>query len=99
MRHVVRVVVFNEDEDYAQTLRREWMGIEGVRIVAEFDEPALLDMAVEQFRPDAIVVHLDPMPDHVLPCAERLVAAHPDVAVVAISGSSDGQRHKSCGAE
>jgi pilus assembly protein CpaE len=91
MRQVVRVIIFTEDEEFAPTLRREWLSVESVRVVAELNEPSMLESAVQQFHPDALALHLDPTPDQIMPHAERLVASHPDLPVVAISGSTDGQ--------
>lgn len=91
MRRSVRVIVFNGDEDYSATLRAELLHIPGVQIVAEVDEPALVEQAVQQFHAEVLVAHLDPAPEACLPVATQIASAHPDLAVFVISESTDGQ--------
>ncbi len=86
-----RLIVFNADEDYAAPLRTELLGIDGVKIVAEVDEPGLLTAAVSQFACDVVVVHLDPSPDLVLQVATQVLKDRPDLPVFAVSGSQDGR--------
>ncbi|MBI4581745.1 MAG: hypothetical protein HY718_18760, partial [Planctomycetes bacterium] len=91
MRRSVRVIVFNADEDYAAPLRAELLHIPGVQIMAEVDEPALIEQAVGQFPAEVLMAHLDPAPDACLPIAARIATTHPDMAVFVISESTSGQ--------
>ena len=85
------MIVFNADEEYSSLLRAELLGISGVQIVAEVDEPALIEQAVSQFPAEIIIAHLDPMPDVVLPMVAQAAASRPDVAFFVISASTDPQ--------
>jgi pilus assembly protein CpaE len=91
MRRSVRVIVFNADEDYSASLRAELLRIAGVQIVAEVDEPALIEQAVNQFPAEVLVAHLDPNPDTCLAIAAKVAGSHPDLAVFVISESTNGQ--------
>lgn len=91
MRRSVRVIVFNADEDYSVSLRSELLRIPGVQIVAEVDEPALIEQAVSQFPAEVFVAHLDPVPDACLPIAAKIAASRPDLAVFVVSESTNGQ--------
>jgi len=87
----VRIVVFNADESFAATLRSTLLGLAGVKIIAEVDEPALLPQALERFRCDVLVAHLDPAPEMVLPILAQLAAGEVEVPIFAVSESTDGQ--------
>jgi len=89
MSSVVRVILFNADEGYNAALRSQLLQNEGVRIIAELDEPALMAHSVEQYSADALVVHLDPHPEVTLAMAAEVCASHPQLAVFAISESAD----------
>jgi len=91
MARGTRLIVFNADEGYAPELRSKLLGIEGVKIVAEVDEPGLLRAAVNQFACDVVLVHLDPEPDVLLHVASQIIRDRPDLPVFAVSGSQDGQ--------
>lgn len=91
MRRSVRVIVFNADEDYSVALRAELLRIPGVQIVAEVDEPALIEQAVSQFPAEVLVAHLDPAPDVCLPIAAKVAGSRPDLAVFVVSESTNGQ--------
>jgi pilus assembly protein CpaE len=91
MRQSVRAIVFNADEDYSATLRRELLSIEGMHIVAEVDEPALIDQAITQFPAEVLIAHLDPIPDAVLPVITQITQNNPQLAVFVVSENTDGQ--------
>jgi len=86
-----RVVLFNADESAAASLRSALLAFEGVKIVAEVDEPVLLPQIVQQVATDVLFVHLDPEPESVLAMAGEVARSCPNVAVVAVSESTDGQ--------
>lgn len=87
----VRVIVFNADEAYGPELRGSLLAFEGVRIVAEVDDAILLPQAAAQFPADLAVVHLDPDPEVVLQLAGQVASDKPELAVFAVSESTDGQ--------
>jgi pilus assembly protein CpaE len=87
----IRVVIFNADESFAPALRATLQSYEGVKIVAEVDEPSLVDSAVQRFSPDVLIVHLDPEPESRLPAAGEIAQAHPDLSIFAVSDFTDGQ--------
>ena len=59
MSRPVRVIVLNADEEAGPQLRALLLGIPGVKIVAEVDEPALLARALAQFPAEVLLLHLD----------------------------------------
>lgn len=91
MRRSVRVIVFNADEDYASSIRGDLLSIPGVQIVAEVDELALVEQAAGQFPAEVLLVHLDPLPEIALPVAAQVARARPDLAVLVLSETTDGQ--------
>jgi pilus assembly protein CpaE len=91
MKQSIRVIVFNADEDYSATLRSELLSIPGVQIVAEVDEIPLIEQAVAQFPAEVLVVHLDPLPDLVLPTVAVVATGRPNLAVFVISENTDGR--------
>ena len=90
MAQALRLVVFNADEDFGPILRGELLGFDGVKIVAEVDEPALLTEAVQRFPIDLLVVHLDPFPEQILAAVKQLLVQKPDLPCFGVSGSQDG---------
>jgi|CXWL01.1.fsa_nt_gi pilus assembly protein CpaE len=90
MAHDLKFILFNRDEEYALELRAQLQKQGTVKIVAEVDEPALLGQAVAQFNPDVLVANLDPDPAFILPLVGETAAAHPHVAVFAVSQSTEG---------
>ena len=58
----VRVIIVNTDDDVAADLRAVLLAVDGVKIVAEIDEPALLAQAIEHFPAELLLIHLDPSP-------------------------------------
>ena len=91
MRQVVRTIVFNVDAEAAVPLRQHLLATEGVKIVADVNEPALLSQAVLRFPADLVIAHLDPDPEALLPVAATVATEHPELAVFAISARADGE--------
>ena len=91
MERHVRLIVMNRDEGYAAELRAQLRQSGSVKIVAEVDEPALLGQAAKQFSADVVLVNLDPDPETMLPPIGELTTSFPDLAVFALSSSTDGQ--------
>ena len=90
MGHDVRFIVLNGDEAYTGELRAALLAIKGAKIVAEVEEAALLAQAVKQFPVDAVVANLDPVPDAVLPILAEVASAESNLALFAVSASTDG---------
>jgi pilus assembly protein CpaE len=91
MAQGLRVILFNTEEDYGVALRRSVLECGGTKIVAEVDEPGVLAQAVQQIPAQLLIVNLDPNPEAILPIAGEVASAHPNLAVFAVSGSTDGQ--------
>lgn len=88
MSKTVRVIVVNTDEDVASDLRAVLLGIDGVKIVAEVDEPAMLAQALEQIPAEALLVHLDPVPANMMDVVAPLIEAHKN-SITAIAMTED----------
>ncbi len=91
MRQSARVIIFNADEDYSALLRADLLSVDGVQIVAEVDELALIEQAVNQFQAEVLVIHLDPFPEVALPVAAQIAQTHPGIHVLVVSDSTDAQ--------
>ncbi len=87
----VRFIILNDDERFGAELRGLLTRFDGVKIVAEVDQPALLRQTVENIPAEVLLVHLDPNPDLVLPVAGDIAADLPHLPVFAVSESTDGQ--------
>jgi len=91
MAQDIRFIVLNSDEALSGEWRRLLLGLDGIKIVAEVEEPALLPQAVKQFPVQAVLVNLGTSPDVVLTQIVQVVKDHPDIVVFAASSSTDGQ--------
>jgi pilus assembly protein CpaE len=86
----VRVIVVNADEEVAPELRAALLGVAGVRIVAEIDEPALLPQALDQFPAEVLLVHLDPQPAAMMDVVAPLLETRKDrLAAIGITEDRD----------
>ncbi len=90
MAQALRLVVFNADEDFGPVLRSELLSFDGVKSVADVDEPALLTEAVQRFPVDLLIVHLDPFPEQILEVVKELIGRRADLPCFAVSESQDG---------
>ncbi len=90
MAHDLKFIIFNRDEKFAPELRAMLLKFEGVKIVAEVDESAMLGQAAVQFGADVIMVDLGPTPETVLPIVGEVAANHRDLAIFAASQSTEG---------
>jgi pilus assembly protein CpaE len=84
----VRVIVLNVDEEATAELRAHLLSIEGVKIVAEIDEPAMLAHAIGQFPAEVLLVHLDPNPNAIMGAIAPVIAAQKD-AIASIGMTED----------
>lgn len=91
MGHGVQFIILNNDEHFGRQLRSMLLRVEGVRIVAEVAEVALVRQAVDQFPADILLVNLDPVPEAVLPIAGEIAASRPKLAVFAVTESRDSE--------
>lgn len=91
MAHDVKFIVLNGDVEFGDDLRALLLKQEGIKIVAEVDEPALVSQAVQQFPVDVLLVNLDPSPDAILPMLGDVASANAGLAIFAVSESTDGQ--------
>jgi pilus assembly protein CpaE len=90
MRHDIRVIVLNTDESYGAVMRADLLSIDGVKIVAEIDEPSLLVQAIKRFPAEVVLVHLDPDPETLLQAAGTAANQRPDLPVFALSSTVEG---------
>ena len=91
MARGIRAIILNTDEDYAVELRSKLLTIEGMKIVAEIDEPVLFDAAIKQFSAELVVVNLDPDPESSIQTASQIIEHYPDLTLFAISESDNPQ--------
>jgi pilus assembly protein CpaE len=86
----VRFIILNSDDGFASELRSLLLQFQGVKIIAELEEAALLSQAVKQFPADVVLVHLDPTPEAVLPLVGEVISANPQLTFFATSSMTDG---------
>lgn len=75
MSRTIRVIVVNSDEEATAELRSHLLSVEGVKIVAEIDEPVFLTQALDQFPAEVLLIHLDPNPVAMMEIVAPLVEA------------------------
>lgn len=66
----------NADEEAAPELRAHLLSLDGVKIVAEIDEPTLLGQALAQFQAEVLIVHLDPNPVGMMEAVAPILETH-----------------------
>jgi pilus assembly protein CpaE len=91
MARGIRAIILNTDEDYAVELRSKLLAIEGMKVVAEIDEPVLFDSAIKQFSAELVVVNLDPNPEASIQTATQIIEHYPDLTLFAVSESDNPQ--------
>lgn len=92
MSKPVRVIVVNTDEEAAPELRTMLLSVEGVKIVAEVDEPALLAQALQQFPAEVLLLHLDPQPAALMQVVAPLITEHKEhLAAIAMTENRDAE--------
>lgn len=90
MRHDVRFIVLTRDESFSAEMRALLRDIKDTRIIAEVEEPALLQNVVKQLPAEVLLVNLDPSPETILHLLGDIVRTKRNLAVFAVSESSDG---------
>lgn len=92
MSRTLRVIVVNTDDGVATDLRSVLLSIDGVKIVAEIDEPAMLAHAITHFPAEVLLVHLDPNPAGVMDVVAPLIEPHKDrIAVIGMTEDRDAE--------
>lgn len=92
MSQGIRVIIVNTDEEVAPDLRAVLLSIEGVKIVAEIDEPALLAQALSQLPAEVLLVHLDPNPAGMMDVVAPLIEAYKgQFAAIAMTEDRDAE--------
>jgi pilus assembly protein CpaE len=88
----VRVIVLNADEEAGPELRALLLSVEGVKIIAEIEEPALLARALKQFPAEVLLLHLDPNPAATMTVIAPVLAERKDhVAAIAMTENRDAE--------
>ncbi|MCK4850655.1 MAG: AAA family ATPase, partial [Phycisphaerae bacterium] len=88
---MIKVVVFNTDDEFASSLRNHLQANRDARIVAEVSNPDELIPTVERLTPDVVIVYLHPEPDPLLTLASRLNRTCQKSRIFAIADSGDPQ--------
>ncbi len=92
MSRTVRVIVLNTDDEVAADLRTVLLSVEGVKIVAEIDEPAMLTQAIEHFPAEVLLIHLDPNAAAIMDVVAPLVEARKEqIAAIAMTEDRDAE--------
>lgn len=92
MSKVIRAIVVNTDAEATPELRNYLLSIDGVKIVAEIEEPALLANAIDQFPAEVLLVHLDPNPAGMMDIVAPVIDAYKDrVAAVAMTDDRNAE--------
>jgi len=90
MAQDVKFIVLSSNETFSVEARELLLGLDGIKIVAEVDEAALLGQAVQQFPVDIVLADLDPAPESILPIVGDVAASNPNIVIFASSESTDG---------
>lgn len=92
MSQAIRVIVVNADEEAAPELRNYLLSVEGVKIVAEIDEPVFLAQALDQFPAEVLLVHLDPNPTAMMDVVAPLIEARKEtISAIAMTEDRDAE--------
>jgi pilus assembly protein CpaE len=87
----IRVIVLNTDEEAAPELRAHLLSIDGVKIVAEVEEPAFLGQVLDQFPAEVLLIHLDPNPQGMMDIIAPALAERQFPAAVAMTEDRDAE--------
>lgn len=92
MSQNIRVMICNTDDEVSNDLRAVVLAIDGVKIVAELDEPALLPQAIEQFPCEVLLIHLDPNPDAIMDVVEPVIRDYKEqFSAIAMTENRDAE--------
>ncbi|MCC6360506.1 MAG: hypothetical protein IT450_17345 [Phycisphaerales bacterium] len=88
----VRVIIVNTDEAVAADLRAVLLSLDGVKIVAEIDEPSLLAQALDSFPAEVLLVHLDPIPGAMMDVVAPIIEGRKDqIAAIGMTEDRDAE--------
>lgn len=92
MSRKLRVIILNTDESVSADLRSALLSIDGVRIVAEVDEPAMLIQALDQVPAEILLIHLDPNPAGIMDVVAPLIEQRKEqIASIAMTEDRDAE--------
>ncbi|MBU0640804.1 MAG: hypothetical protein KKB50_18215 [Planctomycetes bacterium] len=92
MSQTIRVIVVNADEEATPELRAHLLSVEGVKIVAEIEEPAFLAKSLDQFPAEVLLLHLDPNPAAMMEVVAPVIEARKDhLAAIAMTENRDAE--------
>ncbi len=83
----IQVIVVNSDQDYAVELRSDLLSVEGVKIIAETDDPTHLMAILQEFAADVVVVNLDSGPETILGLVRETATEFPHLSIFGVSGN------------
>ncbi|MFA5866276.1 MAG: AAA family ATPase [Phycisphaerae bacterium] len=89
MARGIRAIILNMDEDYAVELRSKFLGIDGLKIVAELDEPGLFDTAIKQCPADLLIINLDQDAEGLIQFGAQIAEKYPELTLFAVSATDN----------
>jgi len=90
MSNVLRLAIVDPDDSSRESLKSTLLGLDTIWLDAECSRYAFFRDVLEQTSPDVGVVSLDGDPDKAIALIEELSKSHPEVSLLAASGSNDG---------
>ena len=92
MRQSVRVIILNMDEAVATDLKSVLLSIDGVSVVAELEEPALLGQVLDQNPAEVLVAHLDPNAAEIMEIIAPIIEARKEkIASIGMTENRDAE--------
>lgn len=91
MAGVQRIVIVDPSEESRQILQSTLVGIEGAMLDAVCPRYDVFSDVVQQYRPQVAIIALDSDPETATQLIESLGSTCPDVAIVAVSGQTEGR--------
>jgi pilus assembly protein CpaE len=92
VRLALRLALVDPNETTRPELVKRFSGLDGFGLETECSRYELFPSLVEDTRPDIALISIDASPDEAVGLIENLRARTPDVAICAISRSTDGER-------
>ena len=90
MSHVLRIAIVDPDDASRDALKSTLLGLDTVWLEAECSRYAFFPDVVSQTDPDVGIVSLDSDPSAGVDLVEKLTQAHPEMALLVSSSSTDG---------
>ena len=89
MARTIRIVIADDHPLYRDGVARTLSEAEGIEIVGQAGSAVETEAAVIEFRPDLALLDIS-MPGGGVRAARRILAANPDICVVMLTASEDG---------